>query len=392
MSKKLRLFFGTVLFFLITSSAGYFYFQTKKAEAMPSNNKNKTNLPFKVNKDFKMSVYAYGIKGARIMTVDKKGNIIVSVPSKGNVIALVDSDNDKIVETKISVIENLNYPSGLAFDCENENNCKLYIVEKDRVVSYDYDQINLKALNGIELVDLPETGDNKFLPNIFLDDQKMLISVGSPCGNCNKEDWKFSKILIGEKDGNNLVTFAFGFKSPVFMKFHPYTKKLWVTDSNQKLTKEKFNLLPDEINVVEQGKNYGWPNCYGKNLAMISLQKSSCVVSSMSPSYINIPAQSEPQGLGFFSKKWSKKYRYNLLVAYHGSKVGKKLNGFKIVRYILDKKGKFKGKEDFVSGWIAQENKIIGRPADILFYKDAIFISDDKAGIIYRIIYSGQKK
>ena len=65
--------------------------------------------------------------------------------------------------------------------------------------------------------------------------------------------------------------------------------------------------------------------------------------------------------------------------------------GYKIVRYILDSQGKYLGEEDFITGWL-QGNEAIGRPVDILIKPGGIiYISDDKAGIIYRVIYNEKK-
>jgi len=47
------------------------------------------------------------------------------------------------------------------------------------------------------------------------------------------------------------------------------------------------------------------------------------------------------------------------------------------------------GEEDFIAGWLTDNNEVLGRPVDILFSKDgAIYISDDKAGVIYKVILS----
>jgi hypothetical protein len=40
--------------------------------------------------------------------------------------------------------------------------------------------------------------------------------------------------------------------------------------------------------------------------------------------------------------------------------------------------------EDFVSGWLIEEGAT-GRPADIIFSNGKMFVSDDKAGVIYSI-------
>ena len=62
--------------------------------------------------------------------------------------------------------------------------------------------------------------------------------------------------------------------------------------------------------------------------------------------------------------------------------------GYKVVRYDLDVNGNFLSKEpvDFITGWLSDNGKISGRPVDLKFGSDGLlYISDDAAGIIYRI-------
>jgi glucose/arabinose dehydrogenase len=64
--------------------------------------------------------------------------------------------------------------------------------------------------------------------------------------------------------------------------------------------------------------------------------------------------------------------------------------GYKIVRYKLDTEGKYLGVEDFVTGWLTKDGKALGRPVDILIRPNGIiFVSDDKAGVIYRMVRKG---
>jgi len=43
--------------------------------------------------------------------------------------------------------------------------------------------------------------------------------------------------------------------------------------------------------------------------------------------------------------------------------------------------------EDFITGWLTPAGAL-GRPVDILIKDDGvIYISDDKAGVVYRVVY-----
>lgn len=46
--------------------------------------------------------------------------------------------------------------------------------------------------------------------------------------------------------------------------------------------------------------------------------------------------------------------------------------------------------EYFVSGWLVSASNALGRPVDLVFGPDdALYVSDDKAAVIYRIISPG---
>jgi glucose/arabinose dehydrogenase len=64
------------------------------------------------------------------------------------------------------------------------------------------------------------------------------------------------------------------------------------------------------------------------------------------------------------------------IVAYHGSWNRSTPTGYKIVRFKGD------SQEDFITGWL-KGTQVLGRPVDILVKGQDMYISDDKAGVIY---------
>jgi glucose/arabinose dehydrogenase len=347
-------------------------------------------MPLRLSAGFSISVFAKGLEKPRVMTLDPAGNLLVSIPSQGRVVALPDKDGDGKADRIVAVFDGLKRPHGLAFRCAPE--CKLYIAEEDQVAVYDYDQKHLKALRKKKLVDLPSGGFHVTRTLLFLPkpgDDKLLISVGSSCNVCKEDDWRRAKILVLDLKTGDLETFASGLRNAVFMTIHPKTKKVWVTEMGRDLLGD--DLPPDEINIVEQGRNYGWPFCYGKNVHDSDFDTSNtdpCREPEKTSSYIDIPAHSAPLGLAFFPDKgWPEEFRNGLLVAYHGSWNRSVPTGYKIVKYKLDASGKYLGVEDFITGWLTKDGRSLGRPVDIMIRPDGvIFVSDDKAGVIYRIV------
>lgn len=348
---------------------------------------NETEFPLKLPAGFKISIFAKGLGNPRMMTYDYAGNIVVSIPSQGKVVALPDKNNNGIADEVVTVIDGLNYPHGLATRCTEK--CEFFIAETDKVAVYDYNAQTLKATIKRKIIDLPSGGNHITRTILFMpapNDHKLLTSVGSSCNVCEEKDWRRVKILISNADGSDLKTFASGLRNSVFMAIHPVTGKIWATDMGRDFLGD--NLPPDEINIVEEGKDYGWPYFYGKNIRDEKFEPD--IAFEQNPdligSHIDIPAHSAPLGLAFIPEEgWPQEYWHNLLVAYHGSWNRTVPTGYKIVRYKLDAQGNYLGEEDFITGWLTPEGAL-GRPVDILVQPGGIiYVSDDKAGVIYKI-------
>ena len=398
-----------IFIFLLVAGAwlGYFYWQNlrglgpalkpppediakllppeKSAQVPPAI--NETEFPLKLPAGFKISIFAKGLESPRVMTYDPAGNIVVSIPAQGKVVALPDKNSDGVADEVVTVIDGLNRPHGLATRCTEK--CEFFIAESNQVAYYNYNTKNLKTFNKRKIIDLPSGGNHITRTILFMpspNDHKLLTSVGSTCNVCEENDWLRAKILISNADGGDLKTFASGLRNSVFMTIHPVTGKIWATEMGRDLLGD--NLPPDEINIVEEGKDYGWPYFYGKDIRDAAFEPD--VMFEQNPdrfgSHIDIPAHSAPLGLAFIPEEgWPQEYWHNLLVAYHGSWNRTVPTGYKIVRYKLDAQGNYLGEEDFISGWLTNEGAL-GRPVDILVQPGGIiYVSDDKAGVIYKI-------
>ncbi|HEX6800379.1 MAG TPA: hypothetical protein VF116_21890, partial [Ktedonobacterales bacterium] len=81
---------------------------------------------------------------------------------------------------------------------------------------------------------------------------------------------------------------------------------------------------------------------------------------------------------------------HGLFVADHGSWNRSVPTGYKVVFLPLDAHGNVTGApQDFATGWL-QGDSAAGRPVGVTVGPDgALYISDDKAGMVYRIAYTG---
>ena len=162
----------------------------------------------------------------------------------------------------------------------------------------------------------------------------------------------------------------------------------WVTEMGRDHLGD--DLPPDEVNILEEGGDYGWPFCYGENIHDTVFDKNVYIrdpCEDKIPSHIDLQAHSAPLGLTFVPEGvgWPEAYEGDLLVAYHGSWNRTIPTGYKIMRFILDDEGNVVRRENFLSGWLTEDG-VLGRPVDLVFNTNgALFISDDRAGVIYRV-------
>ena len=96
-------------------------------------------------------------------------------------------------------------------------------------------------------------------------------------------------------------------------------------------------------------------------------------------------------GMMFYTgKQFPKKYHNAIFSAQHGSWNAVKPRGARVMVTYLDKKGNAEKTEPFADGWMTEMGTYLGRPVDVQQYFDgSILVSDDKAGIVYRISYEG---
>ncbi len=320
--------------------------------------------------------------GARMMLL-KDNVLFVTITRDGKVVALPDKNGDKKADEAITFIENLNNPHGIDY-----YNGWFYIAEENRVIRVKESGNNLIAdKDSLEVLinNLPTGGH--FTRTVKVHNTSLYISIGSSCNVCYEQDERRAAITKCNLDGTNCKVFARGLRNAVGFVFHPTTGKMYATENGRDGLGD--NLPPDEINLVEEGKNYGWPLCYGKNIHDTDFDKNvyvrnPCMEPFEMPSLIDLQAHSAPLGLAFYyGDSFPEEYRGDLFVAYHGSWNRREPTGYKVVSIDMNTSTV----ADFATGWLAGSN-VLGRPVDIIVAQDgSLFVSDDNAGKIYRIYY-----
>lgn len=321
--------------------------------------------------------------GPRMMMI-KDGLLFVSIPNKGIIAVLPDRNGDNKADEVQVFISNLNYPHGIDY-----YDGWYYIAEESRVIRVRDDDEDLVADNGsIEvLIDNLPTGGH-YTRTVKVHDGELYLSMGSSCNVCDESNKMRAAISKSDLDGSNLTVFASGLRNSVGLAFHPVTGELYATENGRDWLGD--NTPPDEINLIVEGGNYGWPDCYGKNIFDTDFNNSEyignpCNDSGRIPSLVNLQAHSAPLGLTFYDgDMFPEKYQGDLFVCFHGSWNRQEPTGYKIVNIDMDTLQV----NDFATGWLKAAT-ISGRPVDVIVADDgSLFVSDDNAGKIYRIHYA----
>lgn len=356
---------------------------------------NSTDFPLKMPNNISISVFAKNLGKPRDLIQSPKGEIIVSIPERGQVLALIDKDSDGVSESSVVLVSGLSQPHGLAF---YENS--LYIAETDKVKMYDYNEDSHQLLNGRKIIDLPGGSSHwsrSLLVTSYQGKEKLFVSTGSSCNACVEKDPRRAAVFFSNLDGSEFSPFSTGLRNAVFMTVKSSTGEIWATENGRDNLGD--NLPPDELNILKANKNYGWPYCYGQNVVDVTFSKiTKCDQTTYTASAVDLQAHSAPLGLAFFpggsvgQKGWGE-YSGKLLVAYHGSWNRSTPTGYKVV--IVDTGLSEEGDnkklvKDFITGWLpgGKSSQALGRPVDILLVSGGVgYISDDKAGLVYKITY-----
>lgn len=357
---------------------------------------NNTSFPLTLPDNFSISVYANNVPGARVMAIDGRGTMWVSQTGEGTISSIETKDG--AVTGVNAVFRNLDRPHGLAIDYQEPE--VLYFAEETKI-----SKVKLYSEDAPQkIADLP-AGSRHYTRTLgFGPDDRLYVSIGSTCDVCYEKDERLAAIYSMKRDGSDFKKVAQGLRNSVFFTWSYIDGRMWATEMGRDNLGD--DVPPDEINVIESGPgagsgqdpvpDYGWPVCYGQNIHDSNFDKNQYIQNPCNgkvPAKVELPAHSAPLGLAFVPEEgWPESYWYDLFVAMHGSWNRSEPTGYKIVRVKLDERGNYQGTEDFISGWLDQNERSVGRPVDLLIQPGGVlYASDDKAGLIYKITYNHEQ-
>lgn len=334
---------------------------------------------------FSISLYAENVPNARSMVLGENGTLFVGTRTEGKVYALGDTNGDFKVDVKYVIAQDKNMPNGVAF-----KNGDLYVAEVSKVWKLNDIENNLLNPPAPEMVNdtFPSEEHHGWKYIAFGPDGMLYVPVGAPCNICNPEDERFCTIMRMNDDGSGLEIFAKGIRNTVGFDWHPETGVLWFTDNGRDWMGD--NRPPDELNAApRKGMHFGYPFIHGNDILDSEYGRGKDPANYIPPRQELGPHVAALGMLFYQGDMFPEEYKNQVFIAEHGSWNRTVPIGYRVMLVRLEN-GNAVSYEVFADGWL-QGNMDWGRPVDVLTLPDgSLLVSDDKAGVIYRISYTGE--
>jgi glucose/arabinose dehydrogenase len=390
-------------------------------------------------------VVADNLGPARHMALTPDGDLYVAInqtsatPPPFGIVALRDANGDG----KADVVRGFN--AGKGGSGIDWGDGRLYFGENDRVVRYRLRSGDLVPSGGPEVVvgGLPNTGDHVSKTVVLRDDRTLFVNIGSASNACQEANrvaqspgvfpcpelpvragvWTFDprRTAQTQADGRRYAT---GYRNMVALAVQPRTRELFgvmhgrdmlFENWPQFFTVDEDAVLPaEELVRIPQGSNNGWPYCffdavfehrkvlapeYGGNGQIVrGPQGIDC--SAFNQPLVSFGAHWAPNGMHFYAgRQFPRRYRDGAFVAFHGGFDRAPLpnEGYKVMFVPMSRAGQPTGAaEVFADNFAGSAGPLPAtarhRPVGVTEGPDgSLYISDDRGGRIYRVIFVGRR-
>ncbi|MAK99254.1 MAG: sorbosone dehydrogenase [Citromicrobium sp.] len=317
-------------------------------------------------------------------------------PSPNKLVLLRDTNGDGRADIKKVVREaGLDSPSGLAY-----RDGTLYVANHNALLAFEY-ELGSTQISGKprKLLDLPG-GGNHWMRNIVLspDGENLYIAVGSATniGDDGMETEE-GRATIWEYDleSGSARPYATGLRNPNGLAWNPMSGELWTTVNERDML--GGDLVPDYLTNVPIGANYGWPWVYYKNTID---RRVKAPMPNFLTEYARYPEYAlgphvAALGLAFTGEgnRMGEQFARGAFIARHGSWNRKPPSGYDVVFVRFDERGNPTGKPiKVLDSFLDGDGETRGRPTWVEWADDgSLLISDDTAGIIWRVVAPGAK-
>ena len=356
-------------------------------------------------KGFQIELFAVA-PDARHMAVGRNKATVWIGTRKRTVWAATDRDMDNVADTveEFSPSVNFDIPNGVCYTADGF----LYVAERNRVLMFPAAEFFMESPDTVAVPVVPqgalipaeeESYNHTARVCAIGPDNKLYVALGQPFNVAPAEkvavydEAGIGGIIRMNRDGTDREVVATGVRNSVGMAFNPADGVLWFTDNQVDGMGDETP--PGELNKMAQaGMWYGHPY-YGGGEVRTNEYKDAEIPEDKMSRYvgpqIEYRAHSANLGMMFYSgNQFPAKYQGAIFNAQHGSWNATTPRGAQVNVTYLDEEGNAIKTEPFATGWLNENGIYLGRPVDVEQYVDgSILVSDDKAGVVYRISYVG---
>ncbi|MDQ3017756.1 MAG: PQQ-dependent sugar dehydrogenase, partial [Bacteroidota bacterium] len=346
-----------------------------------------TQLPLdkiKLPPGFEIKVYAHDVKNARSLAMSPTGRLFVSSKEAGNVYVVEDANKDYTSDNKWTIVSSgMKQPNGVAL-----KDGDLYVAEISKIWKFPQIESNLdKPVQELFYDQYPDKEHHGWKYIAFGPDGNLYVPVGAPCNICESKDEVYASITRLNLTTKKMEVVQHGIRNTVGFTWHPLTKEMWFTDNGGDWLGDDTPAC--ELNYApKEQMNFGFPYCHAGDLLDPKFGDGKKCADYTPPAQ-RLGPHVAPLGLEFYTgNMFPAEYKNQIFIAEHGSWNRSTPIGYRIMVVKLDG-NKAISYEPFAEGWL-QGGEAWGRPVDIELLSDgSMLVSDDMAGVVYRISYKG---
>jgi glucose/arabinose dehydrogenase len=365
----------------------------------------------KVPAGFSVQVFATGFDKPRTLRVAPNGDIFMSESDAGRVLVFRASASGAPAKPEVFA-EKLDRPYGIVFQPPDDPRY-VYVAAANQVVRYPYRTGAVKPTGPSEVVigNIPTERHWTRDLAISQDGRRLFLAVGSASnlgvggmpdmtpenlrryeathgrGAAWGKEENRAVVRVFDPEGKNLRNYATGLRNCSGLAMQPGTDNLWcVVNERDHLGPD---MVPDYMVRLQEGAFYGWPwYTIGDREDPALKGKRPDLKGYVRVPEVLIQAHSSALSVAFYDRDaFPAEYRGDAFVALHGSHSRPKMTGYKVIRVRM-KDGAPTGEyEDFMTGFVVDNNSVWGRPAGVAVTRDgALLVSDDANGTIFRVV------
>jgi glucose/arabinose dehydrogenase len=370
---------------------------------------------------FTVRLWASGLVVPRTLRTAPNGDVFLAETGGGRVLVWRAAESGAQPAPPTVFARRLDGPFGIAF-WPPANPRFVYVAETNRVLRYPYDGgTQPTGPAQVIIASLPEGGHSTRDLAVAPDGSRLFVSVGSASNvargmrgtpvaansaasgaGAGDEAGRAAVFSFAPDGKGGLSLVASGIRNCVGLAVQPPVPAgaapaggaaqsggtLWcVTNERDGMGDD---LPPDYATRVRAGDFFGWPWYYiGVHEDPRHAGERPDLAGRISVPDVLIQPHSAPLGIAFYDGTlFPAPYRGDAFVTLHGSWNRSKRTGYKVVRLLMHDGVPTGAYEDFLTGFVADQSSVWGRPVGVTVAHDgALLVSEDANGTIWRVAH-----